>query len=40
MTLGTQRLGLRITRGKIDRHGWFHPNRPCVFVLWRGRRLR
>jgi hypothetical protein len=38
MTLGTEALGLRVTQGKLDRRGRFHPKRPCVFVLFRGRR--
>lgn len=39
MTIGTDRFGLRITRGKLNKNGTFHDNWPCVFVLWRGRRL-
>lgn len=39
MTIGAEQLGVRITRGKLDRKGKFHDNRPCVFVLWRGRRI-
>jgi hypothetical protein len=39
MTFGTEVLGIRITRGRLDRHGRFHDNQPCVFVLWRGRRI-
>jgi hypothetical protein len=39
MTIGTERLGLRIARGHLDRHGKFHDNWPNIFVLWRHRRL-
>jgi hypothetical protein len=39
MTIGTETLGLRVTRGKLDRHGRFHDNWPCIFLLWRGRRV-
>lgn len=39
MTIGTEKFGLRITRGKLDRHGRFHDNRPCVFLLVGGRRV-
>jgi hypothetical protein len=38
-TLGTERAGIRVTRGTISRHGVWHPWRPCVFLLWRGRRV-
>lgn len=37
-TLGNETLGLRMTRGKLDRRGRWHPDWPCIFVLWRGRR--
>lgn len=39
MTIGTEQLGVCITRGKLDRRGHFHENWPCVFLLWRGRRV-
>jgi hypothetical protein len=38
LTIGTEQCGLRITRGKLDRHGSWHDNWPCIFILWRGRR--
>jgi hypothetical protein len=38
MTIGTEKLGLRITRGRLGRKGRFHENQPCIFLLWRGRR--
>jgi len=41
ITLGSERsYALRITRGKLDRHGRFHGNWPCVFLIWKGRRWR
>lgn len=39
LTLGTEALGVRVTMGKLDRHGVWHPMRPCVFLLFRGRRV-
>jgi hypothetical protein len=39
LTLGREALGVRVTMGKLDRHGVFHQMRPCVFLLFRGRRL-
>ena len=39
MTIGTPRAGVRITRGKLDRHGVWHENWPCIFLLWRGQRV-
>jgi hypothetical protein len=39
MTLGSKRAGLRVTRGRLDRRGRFHGRQPCVFLLWRGRRV-
>ena len=39
LTIGSERAGLRITRGNLDRRGRWHPWRPDVFLLWRGRRV-
>jgi hypothetical protein len=39
MTIGSVWLGLRITRVRLDRNGKWHPNQPCIFFLWRGRRV-
>ena len=38
MTIGTERFGLRITKGRMGRKGQWHPNQPCVFWLINGRR--
>jgi len=38
MTIGTERAGLRIIKGRLDRHGRWHDNQPCIFWLWHGRR--
>jgi hypothetical protein len=38
MTIGTERFGIRITRGRLDRKGKWHPNQPCVFALVQGKR--
>jgi hypothetical protein len=39
LTIGTERAGLRVTRGRLSRRGRWHPWQPCVFLLWRGRRV-
>ena len=39
LTLGTERFGLRITRGHLSRRAVFHDNWPDVFFLFRGRRV-
>jgi hypothetical protein len=39
LTIGTDRAGLRVTMGRLDRQGRFHRRQPCVFLLWRGRRV-
>jgi hypothetical protein len=40
VTLGSERvLALRVTKGRLDRHGVFHERQPCIFLIWRGRRL-
>lgn len=39
LTLGSERYGLRVARGRLDRRGKWHGNRPDVFLLWRGRRI-
>lgn len=31
--------GVKVTWGKLDRNGKFHGNWPCVFLVWRGRRV-
>jgi hypothetical protein len=38
MTIGTERLGIRITKGRLDRYGRWHPWQPCVFLLWKDKR--
>jgi hypothetical protein len=38
MTIGTERAGVRITRGRLSHRGKWHPWQPCVFMLWKGRR--
>ena len=38
-TIGTERAGLRITRGHLDRHGNWHLWLLDIFFLWRGRRV-
>jgi hypothetical protein len=38
ITVGNEQYALRIARGKLDRHGTFHDNWPCVFLIWKGRR--
>jgi hypothetical protein len=39
LTLGTERAGVRVTRGRLSRRGRFHRWQPDVFLLWRGRRV-
>lgn len=39
LTLGKEALGIRITMGKLDRHAVWHPMRPDIFLLFRGRRI-
>jgi hypothetical protein len=39
MTIGTERLGIRITKGRLDRSGHYHPDQPCIFLLWKGKRV-
>ncbi len=39
MTIGTEQVGIRITKGRLDRHGRFHNHQLCIFLLWRGRRV-
>lgn len=39
ITIGCEALGVRATMGALDHHGHFHERWPCVFILWRGRRL-
>lgn len=39
VTVGSERAGLRVTRGRLGRRGRFRDWQPCVFLLWRGRRL-
>ena len=38
-TIGSERCGIRITRGNLDRFGRWHNNRPDVFALWGNRRV-
>lgn len=38
ITIGTERFGLRITKGRLDRHGRFHNWQPCIFFLVNGKR--
>jgi len=38
-TIGNESLGLRMTRGKLDRSGVFHDDWPDIFGLWRNRRM-
>jgi hypothetical protein len=39
LTIGTEKLGIRITKGRLSRRGRWHGRSPCVFLLWRGRRV-
>jgi len=39
MTIGNERFGLRITKGRMGRNGKFHPFQPCVFWLVNGKRI-
>lgn len=39
LTLGNEHAGLRMTRGRLSRHGRWRSWQPCVFFLWRGRRV-
>jgi hypothetical protein len=39
MTIGNERFGLRITRGRLGRKGRWNPYQPCVFWLVRGKRV-
>ncbi len=39
MTIGNERLGLRITKGRLSRKGKWHEWQPCVFLLYKGRRV-
>lgn len=38
MTIGTETLGLRITKGRFSRRGKWHPHQPCIFLLINGKR--
>jgi hypothetical protein len=38
MTIGTEQLGIRITKGRLDRRGRYHPRQPCIFILFKGKR--
>lgn len=38
LTIGSERAGVRITRGSLSRHGKWRSWCPNVFFLWRGRR--
>lgn len=40
LTIGSERAGLRITRGTLDRHGNWHRWWPNVFFLQHGKRTR
>jgi hypothetical protein len=41
LTVGSPARGLclRITLGRMARTGIWHPWQPCVFLIWRGKRL-
>lgn len=39
LTIGGEQLGVRATMGRLSRRAVWHPYCPCVFLLWRGRRL-
>lgn len=40
LTLGSYHTkAIRITRGRIDKRGKFHPLQPCVFRMFLGRRI-
>jgi hypothetical protein len=39
MTIGNETFGLRITRGRLDRHGRFHDNQRCIFFLYKNKRV-
>ena len=38
-TIGNERAGVRVTKGRLDRRGKWHPWQPCVFLLWKGGRV-
>jgi hypothetical protein len=38
-TFGWERMGLRITRGRLFSNGKYHRNVPDVFILWKDRRI-
>ncbi len=39
MTIGNERLGLRITKGRLTKKGKWHERQPNVFLLWKGKRI-
>lgn len=39
LTIGRETCGLRVTMGKLDRHGSWHSRWPDIFLLWRDRRI-
>ncbi len=40
LTIGSERAGVRITRGRLSRRAVWHDRQPCVFLLWRCQRVR
>jgi hypothetical protein len=39
MTIGTESLGVRVVRGRLNRNGVWRQWQPCIFLLLRGRRV-
>ena len=39
ITIGNERFGLRITKGRLSRRGKWHSWQPCVFWLVKGKRV-
>jgi hypothetical protein len=39
VTIGSEQLGIRCTRGRIDRNGCWHPNQLCIFILFKNKRF-
>lgn len=39
MTIGSERLGLRILKGREGGNGQWHPYQPTVFVMFNQRRV-
>lgn len=40
VTIGTVQCGLRITKGRLSRRGRWHGWQPCIFFLWKGKKVK